>query len=313
MSRRALGVVAVLTAALAGCSGAGDIDAPARSGELLVRTQGAAALAALPGGGLRFGELGGRVREVGRDGEVRDLARLRASRGGQRGLVGLAVDDRGRTFAAYTEASPPRRLVVVQVASGSARLVWRGPPSRDLANGGQIAFGPDRRLTIGIGDLQEPARIDDPDAVNGKLLSLDPDGPPDQRPRVLSGGWNNPYAFVWTADGALWVADNAPGERFERIGRGDPAGRGAPVLRLDERLAPAGLAALPSGDLLLCGFVSRRLDRVLIAPGRRPRLADDPLATDCSLGVEPLADGRIAYATRRAILVLPAPDSGAGR
>ncbi len=58
-----------------------------------------AALAPLPGGGLRYGELrSGRIRDRG---SARVLARVPVLTGGQRGLLGLAVD-RGRTFAAFT-------------------------------------------------------------------------------------------------------------------------------------------------------------------------------------------------------------------
>lgn len=302
--RRALAALAVAVAVAAGC---GDDDArpdPARSGTLLARAAGASALEPLPGGGLRFGELGGRIRDVTRGGEVRDVARIDVSLGGQRGLLGIAYEGRFTYYVAYTEPAPPRRVVVRRVVPGNSRLIWRGPPSTDLANGGHIELAPDGRLTIGIGDLQDPAAVDDPGTPNGKLLALDTDGRPDQEPDVLSGGWNNPYAFAWTPGGELWVADNAPGERPERIARADPGGRDRPARNLAERIAPAGLAALGDDELLLCGFLSRRIDRISIS-GRGPAdLERPPLATDCTLGVAPLSDGRIAYATRRAILVL---------
>ena len=293
---------------VAGC-GAPALEPPpaARSGRLLVRTNGAAALVALPGGGLRFGELGGRVRDVGATGTVRDVLRLRVASGGQRGLLGLAIDAQRRTFAAYVQRSGQRRIVVARIAPGRRRLVWRGPPSTDLADGGHLAFAPDGRLTIGIGDLQDHAAVADPRSVNGKLLTLDPAGPPGQRPRLLSGGWNNPFAFAWTADGRLWVADNSAGSAPERVARADPGGRRAPLRELRRHTAPSGLAALGPDELALCGFVSHRLTRLVLAPGAAPRLDPTPLATDCALGVVRLTDGRIAYATRRAILVLPAP------
>lgn len=297
-------VAAGVALLLAGCAPEEKRPQPALSGRLLARTSGAPALAPLPGGGLRFGELTGRVRDVRRDGSVRDVTRLAVATGGQRGLLGLAVDPRGRTYAAYVERRPPRRLVIARVTPGPRRLVWRGPASRDLANGGHLELAPDGRLTIGVGDLQNPAAVRRPDTVNGKLLTLDPDGPADQRPRVLSGGWNNPYAFAWAPDGRLWVADNAPGRRPERIARADPAGRGAAVRFLRARLAPSGLAAIDAGQLALCGFVSRRLERVDVTGGGSPRIVGPPLATDCALGVARLADGRLAYATVRAIRVL---------
>jgi len=293
---------------LAGCGTSAAPRKPsARTGRLLVRTSGTAALAALPGGGLRFGELTGRIRDVRPDGTVRDVMRLPVATGGQRGLLGLAVDGRGRTYAAYVERQVPRRLVVERIGRGSRRLLWRGPPTRDLANGGHLELAPDGRLTIGIGDLQNPPAVRDPDAVNGKLLSLDPAGPAGQRPRVLSGGWNNPFAFTWTPGGTLWVADNSPGRRPERIGRGDPAGRDTPLRVLPGHNAPSGLAAIGERRFALCGVVSRRLERVDVGGGHAPRIAAPALATDCALGVVRLPGGRLAYATGTAIRVVDAP------
>jgi hypothetical protein len=305
MVSRAPVLMAVVAALLAGCG------APAlerhdaiRSGRLLTRTSGAAALVALAGGGLLFGELDGHIREVTPSGTVRDVARLRVASGGQRGLLGLAVDAHGRLFAAYVQSGGLRRLVVARVAPGQRREVWRGPPSTDLANGGHLVFALDGRLTIGIGDLQDPLAVRRGDTVNGKLLVLDPQGQPTQRPRTLSSGWNNPYAFAWTPAGQLWVADNSPGRQLERVARGDRNGRDAPMLRLRRHTAPSGLAALSRTELLLCGYVSRRLERVVLDPHGPPRIIAPPLATDCTLGVVRLTDGRVAYATRRAILVL---------
>ncbi len=47
-------------------------------------------------------------------------------------------------------------------------------------------------VLVGIGDLQQPERVDDPAAPNGKPLALDPDGHRDQRPPARSLGWNYP-------------------------------------------------------------------------------------------------------------------------
>ncbi|MGH9164387.1 MAG: PQQ-dependent sugar dehydrogenase, partial [Acidimicrobiales bacterium] len=220
-----------------------------------------------------------------------------------RGLLGVAVDAGGRTFAAWTR--PDGRLVVGQVAPAPERLAWLGPPSTDLANGGHLVVAPDGRLVIGIGDLRAPPLVDDPGAPNGKLLSLDPDGPPDQSPRVLSRGWNNPFAFTYTPGGQLWVADNAPGRRPERLARGDGGGPPTAVTELAGKSAPSGLAALADGRLALCGFVSRRLD-VYRVGGETARRGRRPLAEDCATGAVRLADGRLAYADESSIRVLVA-------
>ena len=255
-------------------------------------------LAALGDGGFRYGErVTGRIREVTAAGRLLPapvaVVAVRASPG-QRGLLGVAVDRRDRTYAAWTRRGDGR-LVVGQVAPGPARLVWRGPPSTDLANGGHLVSAPDGDLVIGVGDLQDRAALDDPDAPNGKLLALDPDGPADQRPRALSAGWNNPFAFTFLPDGSLWVADNAPGRQPERIGRGD---RSRPRVELGGRRAPAALVALGPGRLGVCGVLDPVVRAVDVdVDGHGPGPPGRPLATPCSLGAVALADGRIVLAT----------------
>ena len=61
---------------------------------------------------------------------------------------------------------------------------------------------------------------------------------------MLSQGWNNPFAFALTPAGALWVADNVPGQRGERLARGDLDGEPTHVTTLPTNTVPAGLAAL---------------------------------------------------------------------
>lgn len=275
---------------LVGCGGG---EQAHRSETFVSHAAEAAALAPLPGGGLRYGELkSGVVREVGPSGGVRGraIAHVSVSNTGQRGLLGLTVDARGRTFASWT--TPAQRLVVGQVAPGPTRLVWRGPPTVELGNGGHVAAAPDGTLTVSVGDRGRRQA--------GVLLRLDPDGASSQRPRVLSRGWNNPFAFAYDARGRLWVADNTPGTGPERLARGD-RGRPVDVTALPPRTAPSGLAASGADRLFVCGVVSFRLLPYRIAADGRPRAAGRPLTRDCSLGTTRLADGRIAFATRTRI------------
>jgi hypothetical protein len=228
------------------------------------------------------------------------------STAGQRGLLGLAVETDGRTFGAWTR--PDRRLVVGQIAPGPTRLVWVGPATTRLANGGHLITTPNGDLVIGIGNLQAPVRVADPHAPNGKLLRLDPDGPPDQRPRTVSAGWNNPFAFTLTPSGSLWVADNAGGRDRERLARGDRMGQPTHVTPLRGTSAPSGLAALDDNHLAMCAFVSRRLDLYDVSSPTGARRARQPLARDCTIGVVVLADGALAYANETSIRILDAEE-----
>lgn len=183
-------VVALGALALAGCGAANRAADPAPSGRLL-RGGPAPALAALADGSLLVGLLRtGEIWRVPAHGVPRrPFPRLRVSVDGQRGLLSLAAVH-GRIYAAWTTRA--RRLVVGRLRPHAAPvIVWRGVDTATLANGGHLAGAPDGRLAVGIGDRQTGS-------PEGRLLSLDPAGPATQRPRTLSTGWNNPFAFAFT-------------------------------------------------------------------------------------------------------------------
>ncbi len=265
-----------------------------------------AAMVALPDGGLLFGErLSGRIRRVDASGRLIGpaLARVAVSTTGQRGLLGLAAEA-DRIFASWTR--PNGRLVVGRVSPPPARIVWEGPRSSARANGGRLAFAPDGDLVIGVGDLEQPSRVPSSSTPNGKVLKLDPSGPRTQQPRVVSSGWNNPFAFAFTPSGALWVADNAPGSESERLARGDLGGRPSLITELPKDTVPAGLAALSDDRLVMCGFASRVLQVYRIGPSGRASSSGAALAENCSIGVVRLGDGRLAYANENTILTVAA-------
>lgn len=260
------------------------------------------ALAATGDGGLLYGErVTGNVRRIDPDGRRRDapMAHVDVSTDGQRGLLGIATAG-DALYASFTEAGGERHIVVARLLPTYAE-VWRGPPSRRLANGGHLAWDRGRRrIVVGIGDLQAHRLVDEPTAVNGKLLLLDPTQPPDQRPQVLSAGWNNPFAFTVLADDSVWVADNIPGEVGERLARGDRRGRPTQVRRLPRNTVPAALAALGPDQLLLCSFANEQLTRYRI-DGTRPERTGGPIhAPRCATGVA-LTDGVVWTATPRAL------------
>ncbi len=216
------------------------------------------------------------------------LARLRVRSDGQRGLLGLAASG-DRVWAEWTP--PDGRLVIARILPGPRRILWRGPPSATLANSGHLALGPGGELVAGIGDRQTRKL--------GSLFTVLP------RRRTLSTGWNNPFAFSVGPDGALWVADNAPGDTGERLTRGDRGRPRPPITILRTGTAPSGLAVLDPRTLAVCGFRSGRLDLWRVGEGAPRRLtAARPLATDCRLGVARLGDGALVYSTGDALRVV---------
>lgn len=199
------------------------------------------------------------------------VAEVEVSSTGQRGLLGLVVDDRDRIFISWTD--PDERFLIGRLPApagtdtSAVEIVWSGFASSTGANGGHLDILPDGRLVTGIGTLRRSSLIDDPDAVNGKILAFDPDGPPDQTPEVLSSGWKNPFAFTVTAGGELWVADNEPEDGSpERLARGDS--NGGPVTDIDRQFAPSAVVQLGPDRLGVCSYIGGGLHPVDLDDGR---------------------------------------------
>jgi len=214
--------------------------------------------------------------------------------GEQRGLLGHAVID-GVRYVAYTEPSADHLVVAALAATGDVdRIVWDAGGTAGGAVGGHLEVL-DGRLVLGIGQLTDWAKANG----SGAMVSLDPTGPPDQAPVVLSDGYTNPFAFAPAGD-ALWVADNAVGDDVERIGRGDLADRDDHDATAAPPRAPSALIALGDGELAVCGF----LDGELLAwsPERGYGEALGP----CRTGAAALPDGTIVSVTDTAIVRFPA-------
>ena len=147
----------------------------------------------------------------------------RVKMGSEQGLLGLAFDpDYATNHGLYLHWSDRR---------GDTRVAQFGDRERELLhvtqpeenhNGGQLAFGPDGRLYLGLGDgggAFDPRRTaQDPDQRLGKLLSTDVDAPhPDWRVELL--GLRNPWRFSFDpALGEVWIGDVGQDE-IEEIDR----------------------------------------------------------------------------------------------
>lgn len=228
------------------------------------------------------------------DGATTEVATVKVSTEGQRGLLGIAEID-GRVYAAWSD--PDEQMVVAEVAP-ERRLVWSGFTTKKGANGGRLLATADGDLLIGVGTLLNSSLADDPATINGKLLQLDPLGPPEQEPLVISSGWNNPFAFAF-ADQRLWVADNHPSEGEERLTWSE--GDAPPVTVLPADSAPTGIGSI-AGRLYVCGYNTRSLYRYNMSETGRAIRAGT-VATDCRYDVVGLGD-RLVYASPDAIRVI---------
>ena len=175
--------------------------------------------------------------------EFLDIRDRVSDRGSEEGLIGMALDPhRDDQFYVYYSAANPRRSVVSRFSYGSEGQPAEGIPA-DLQselviieieqpysnhNGGQIAFGPDGYLYIGLGDggaagdplgngqntstlLGSILRIDVSEATSGQPYAIPPDNPfadGGGRSEIWAYGLRNPWRFSFDREtGDLWTGD----------------------------------------------------------------------------------------------------------
>ena len=181
---------------------------------------------------------------------------------GEQGFLGAAFSPDGdRFYASYTNPAGDTRLdeftvsgtgAAATIDATSRRLVFAQDQPFANHNGGNIAFGPDGLLYLGLGDggaAGDPDdRAQDRTDLLGKVLRIDPTagdtpyGVPDDNPyadgvdgrrEIWITGVRNPWRWSFdAATGDLWIGDVGQNE-VEEIdwlpadGTGRNAGRGA--------------------------------------------------------------------------------------
>jgi glucose/arabinose dehydrogenase len=96
--------------------------------------------------------------------------------------------------------------------------------SRDNHYGGQLGFGPDGFLYVGIGDGNTKAAAQDPASLLGKLVRIDVRRPAAQ-PEIVAYGLRNPWRFSFDrATGDLYIGDVGADtwEEVDVLRRGTP-------------------------------------------------------------------------------------------
>ena len=153
--------------------------------------------------------------------------------GAEQGLLGLAFHPRfatnRRLFLHWSDLAGDTRVAEFR-ATPDGRSIEPGPVAELLFvdqpeenhNGGQLAFGPDGRLYLGLGDgggaFDPQGRAQDPNQLLGKVIATDVDSGAPQWDVVLTG-LRNPWRFSFDpALGELWVADVGQDE-FEEVNR----------------------------------------------------------------------------------------------
>jgi glucose/arabinose dehydrogenase len=178
------------------------------------------------------------------------------SEGGEQGLLGLAFAPdyatSGRFFVHYNHVSGENRVTRFQVsddpdrADPASEAVVIGVPQPGVAhNGGQLLFGPDGFLYIGLGDGDDDdhgrgqsladlfASILRIDVTSGDPYTVPADNPfvgsDRARPEVWSYGFRNPWRFSFDrANGDLYLGDvgEATWEEVDYVSAANGAGKG---------------------------------------------------------------------------------------
>ncbi len=157
--------------------------------------------------------------------------------GGERGLLGLAFapgQGASKFYVDYTRNDGA--VVVSEFTGGAERVLLVIPKPFANHNGGMLAFGPDGKLYIGVGDggsANDPGnRAQNLNELLGKVLRIDPTpsgtqpytvpadnpfvGQSGRRPEIWAYGLRNPWRFSFErGTGTLWLGDVGQGAREE--------------------------------------------------------------------------------------------------
>lgn len=169
--------------------------------------------------------------------------------GGEQGLLGLAFHPRyaqnGFFYVDYVAANPTRTVIArysvmqsnpMQADASSEFILLEILQPFDNHKGGQIAFGPDGYLYIGVGDggsygdpfgngqncstlLGKVLRVDVDGASSGRAFGVPADNPfvgvEGFREEIYAYGFRNPWRFSFDNAGRLWVGDVGQDRREE--------------------------------------------------------------------------------------------------
>lgn len=233
------------------------------------------ALAFAPDGSLNFTERGGRLRSLVQRtnrGDYEESSSVDVEgvvEQGEAGLMGLAIDDRGRRFVMYT-AERENRIVRLE-DDGSQTVLVDGIAAGSVHDGGRLIFGPDGELYASTGDAGDRENAER-DGLNGRVLRFDPDSGEHE---VFTTGHRNPQGLCFSESGRLFSTEHGP-DRGDEVnileeGRdyGWPETTGTGLANYTPTIAPAGCVVYEAdlipqwkGDLLFANLKDQSIRRL---------------------------------------------------
>lgn len=271
---------------------------------------------------------GGAIRVI-KGGRVLDrpCAKLQVNSNGERGLLGVVLHPNFKNnhylYVYYTNADPlDNRVARFKVRNDRCRdrkVIVKGldADSSGYHNGGQIEFS-QGKLFVAVGDAHDPARAQNTNAREGKILRLNPDGSvPSDNPfgnAVWSYGHRNPFGLTAKPGSSrLYSSENGPtcddelnlikrgrnygwGSGYECGTRGvgsDPKG---PLVRWGSIIVPtdpgwySGRLKALSGDLYMGDYGNGRLHR-FVMNDKATRVREDRVIHDAGTPIIDVAKG----------------------
>lgn len=243
-------------------------------------------IATLPDDRLLITERSGVLQILGENGQRFEIADVVEQ--GEGGLLGLALHPNfadNRQLYIYKTTGPSNvieRYVLEDNQLSQRTSIFTNIPAASNHNGGEIKFGPDKKLYITTGDAGEENLAQDRASLAGKILRVNDDGSiPEDNPfgtAVWSYGHRNPQGIAWDSEDKLWSTEHGPSglqsgfDELNLIEKGK--NYGWPVIRGDENRegmvvpiahsggndtwAPAGLAH-HDGSLYFAGLRGQTL------------------------------------------------------
>lgn len=264
-------------------------------------------------------------RDGGRDRTVIDLSG-ETKVGGEQGLIGVAFAPdfarSGRLVLHHSDREGDTRVIEVRVRDGradpaAARVLLTQEQPEENHNGGALAFGPDGRLYVGLGDgggaFDPQNAAQDPDTRLGKILAADIGGAGPPAWEIVALGLRNPWRFAFDpALGELWIGDVGQDE-IEEVNRiypepdeppknlGWPAREGGQVLDAD-RLVSGGDLIGPVAEYTHdeggCSVVGGTVYRGTRIPALRERYVYGDFCSGAIWTLEPRPAGAVADVRR---------------